>query len=357
MNFFKDLTIIITTYGNRHNFLKRTCNYWSNTDVKLIVLDSSSNSLTKKDLIKFGSNIIYYHYPNLSYLERLELGLDNVKTKYVIMHPDDDFNFKSVVHKCIQELESDNQLHVCDGVYSWFSFYKGQIFSLHKNSITIKSNSLDNDPLERLESSFNALFLYGIWRTGTLKICFARWPKKVSSPAVFCMVFQWCLAYIGKWKTLNELMWMRSYEEEPSSDRHGIKRNFYFHQWYHGESYQKEVEETIQGMVTSIAEVNNVDEKKIKSHIIHVFNKNAQLSIQEFGNSPYDFHLKFSLRKILLSQLPVSWIKMYRRLRYINSAPAGVLITTQIEWLNNQGIYVAPENINELHSLLNEYYN
>lgn len=356
MDLFSDLTLIIATYGQRHHFVQRTTQYWKDTGVHILILDASTHAMSASEQAKLSPTTTYLHYPQVDYFERLKIAIDKVESTYVMMHPDDDVNYKSVVLKCLMELENNKDLYACDGVYTWFSYFKGEIYSLFENSVTKTQIPLTEDPIQRLEASFQGVFLYGVWKTEMLKICFKRWPKKVSSPAVFCMVFQWCLAYLGKWKTLNELMWMRSYEVEPSSDRDGIKRSFYFHEWYYGESYQHEVEETIQGMVTSISEVNLGYEEEIRNHIVHVFNKNAQLSIQEFGNSTYDPHPKITWRKFLLNQLPMSWIRKYRRLRYMNTAPAGVLMKKQVEWLKNQGIQVNEENINELQSLLKDYY-
>jgi hypothetical protein len=272
------------------------------------------------------------------------------------MHPDDDFNFKSVVQKCIFELENDKDLHACDGVYSWFSYFKGALFSLKEKSITKTMIPLTEDPVQRLEAAFSGVFLYGVWRTEMLKTCFKRWPQKVSSPAVFCMVFQWCLAYLGKWKTLNELMWMRSYEVEPSTERDGIKRSFYFHEWYHGAPYQQEVEETINGMVSTIAETSKGDVPEIRKNIVDVFSKNSKLSIEEFGNSTYNPNPPLTWRKYLLNLLPMSWIRTYRRLRYKNTPPAGELIENQIAWIKEQGVLVDDKNIKELHILLSYFY-
>ena len=48
------LTIIIFSY-NRHNYLKRTLKYWSNYDIKLVVLDGSNAKL--EDPILNNKNI------------------------------------------------------------------------------------------------------------------------------------------------------------------------------------------------------------------------------------------------------------------------------------------------------------
>ena len=353
---FSELTIIIATYGDRHNFLFRTLRYWNQSDAKVIIVDGSISKLSQEDLDFFSNPIQYYHLPNLDYYSRLRIAISNAETKYVIMHPDDDVNYKTVVLKCLIELGNNKELYACDGVYSWFSYFKGELYSLFENSVTKTQIPLSDDPVQRLEASFHGVFLYGVWKTEMLKICFKRWPHKVSSPAVFCMVFQWCLAYLGKWKTLNELMWMRSYEVEPASDRDGIKRSFYFHEWYHGKTYKDEVNETIDGMVKSIAEVNRGDEKVIRNHIVDVFKKNAQLSIQEFGNICCNHSPAINWRTFLLRKLPKTWIRKYRQLKYKDIAPAGVLMKKQIEWLKEQGVQVDKENVSELQSLLKDYY-
>ena len=54
--FLKKLTIIIFSY-NRQKYLIRTLKYWSNYDIKLLVLDGSSEKL--EDPILNNKNIKY----------------------------------------------------------------------------------------------------------------------------------------------------------------------------------------------------------------------------------------------------------------------------------------------------------
>ena len=56
--FLEKLTIVIFSY-NRHEYLKRTINYWSNYNVKLVILDGSNKEL-EEDCVK-AKNIKYIY--------------------------------------------------------------------------------------------------------------------------------------------------------------------------------------------------------------------------------------------------------------------------------------------------------
>ncbi len=188
-----------------------------------------------------------------------------------------------------------------------------------------------------------------------LRTCFKMFPEKVSSPAVFCLVFQIGLAYLGKWKTIRELMWMRSYEDLPSSERDGIKRNFYFHQWYEGNAYRAEVVETLQCMVDTIASETGGDADTIRTNLTKVFEYNADLNKREFGTATTAAPVT-GWRKQLQHLLPRSLIKAYRHYRYRNTPPAGVLFAEQAAWLKENGITVNEDNIECLQTSLEKYY-
>ena len=56
--FLNKLTIVILTY-NRHKYLIRSINYWSNYNIKLLILDGSSVELN--DSCLQSKNIKYVH--------------------------------------------------------------------------------------------------------------------------------------------------------------------------------------------------------------------------------------------------------------------------------------------------------
>ena len=83
------LTIVITTY-NRKKFILRTMNYWSNTNVKLDILDGSETPI-EDHLIEKLSKYIKYIYNPLSVHQRILHSLEFVKTEFAILGSDDEY--------------------------------------------------------------------------------------------------------------------------------------------------------------------------------------------------------------------------------------------------------------------------
>ena len=80
-----DLTICIFTYERKQD-LERLVKYCSLTDVKVIILDASSQPAK----IINSQNLKYLHTPNASVQKRLLKFSEIVETKYILLSPDDD---------------------------------------------------------------------------------------------------------------------------------------------------------------------------------------------------------------------------------------------------------------------------
>ena len=118
------LTIIIFTY-NRHNFLKRTIKYWSNYNIKLVILDGSDTKL--EDLYLKQQNIKYIHNTNVLY-ERLLSSINYIDTEFMILGTDDEFYLPSALSSCVKFLSKDISFSSCGGRAIGFGFdYKNLI--------------------------------------------------------------------------------------------------------------------------------------------------------------------------------------------------------------------------------------
>ena len=93
----KNLTILITTY-NRYSFLKRLLTFYQsfNTDVKIIVLDSSSIKILDEELILklHQKNILWKKYDNKIFIaNKINYGCKYITTRFAVLCADDDFLF------------------------------------------------------------------------------------------------------------------------------------------------------------------------------------------------------------------------------------------------------------------------
>lgn len=108
----KSLSILIPTQ-NKHKLLRRTLTYimTQQLNVPVFILDDSIDPLN----LKLSPNFKYIHSFNKSFLERINIILDSIKTPYVLLIGDDDFINLESIPKLIQFLDENNEFCAVDG--------------------------------------------------------------------------------------------------------------------------------------------------------------------------------------------------------------------------------------------------
>ena len=101
----KKLTLICPSY-NRHIFLKRTINYWSKTNYRVIIADGSANPI-ENTYLKYD-NVSYYHIKE-GLVERILFLLTKINTPYACLLGDDEFYIPSSLNKCIEFLDKNKE--------------------------------------------------------------------------------------------------------------------------------------------------------------------------------------------------------------------------------------------------------
>jgi len=237
-----DLTIVILSY-QRHSFLIRSMEYWSGKLPTVIILDGTETPVPDEVLSRMSPNIKYI-WNNIKYEDRLRSVIPLIKTKYVVQLSDDEFFLKAGLQKCIDELESNDDIIACVGRCVYFWPRKGRITVM--NYYTWWSSILQNSPQERMEETMramHALTIYGVVRA-------ENWINniKVLTEKAFscCYVtehqFELFSAFQGKAKIIDVLTWFRSGENHPKSFKNW-DRDYHFEHWYRKEENKQEVEE------------------------------------------------------------------------------------------------------------------
>ena len=104
------LTLVMPSY-ERQSFVIRSMKYWSNKNVKLVVLDGSKRPIKSSFLKTLNLNKnIYYKHSKSSFVKRLQKSTSLVKTKYVALIGDDEFYVPSALSKCIDELDKNKEV-------------------------------------------------------------------------------------------------------------------------------------------------------------------------------------------------------------------------------------------------------
>jgi len=197
----KDCTILIITH-NRHFLLKRSIKYYLCYFSKIIVLDSSVNSIYLDKKIK------YEYLPKKSIIEKLLIGIKYCTTKYFLIVPDDDFIVPNGVIKAIKFLEKNKDFVTVSGDFYYFEKYSHLIKYKKINNYKYKSFD-ENHFLERLNSSIkgHSQMLYSIFNK---KMFFKNLVKfkifyKYTEPCE--LIFHILSLFSGKHKYIDSL-WM-----------------------------------------------------------------------------------------------------------------------------------------------------
>jgi len=257
-----ELTLVMPTC-RRQDYVFRNLEYWSKTDVKIIILDDSPKSIDKEIINKLNKNITYIHSQK-SYSDRLEIAANQINTKYAQLICDDEFYIISALNACIEELEKDVTIISCSGCCLKFNYKrkKNYIYShIVYEPLTFEYNyTMIADPIDRMSKymeNYVPFLMYGVVRSNYWKKAFKIPSKKnfnfFAYEEIQINIF---LSLAGKSKVLKQLLWLRSEENVPTRDNFIDKRQpqFLFETWW----YQNEEEKKslIQIMSKVFQEIN-----------------------------------------------------------------------------------------------------
>lgn len=212
------LTILIFTY-NRHYALDRYLVFLEKLSVKfnLIILDSSSNNKTKELLKekKFNLKIKYKKFNSkIFYTNKILKGLKYVKTKYVILNPDDDFYIPKVIKKCVNFLEKNKDYFSARGRSYNYDFYHNLENFGFKISKCGHEESVNNDEAFLRIRNYNISRgsnspLYAVHRTKHLKKIYKITNKANSSWQLSEIIPCYISLFFGKMKMINNIYSIR----------------------------------------------------------------------------------------------------------------------------------------------------
>lgn len=193
------VTIIILT-KNRHLFLQRIIDYYSNYDLQVLIADESKDAYNKK----LPANTSYFNYSRLSYLSRADDILKKVKTPYSVLCADDDFIVPEGISKCVDFLDENPDYVSAQGNYIFFYHSKNKIFYSPGYLSTVGIDFNENNPKERIEK-FNRTFIqfyYSVHRTENLKEIFSLLKNKIDTIDFAELALGMCTLISGKNKSI-----------------------------------------------------------------------------------------------------------------------------------------------------------
>ncbi len=252
----ENLTLVMPTY-NRQAFAIRNMKYWSDTPVRIIVLDGSEKSIPGSELAEIGVNVSYHHAP-ISFIKRLAMALPLIETRYVSLYGDDEFFLADGLEACIRFLEEQADYVACCGHAIGFRPENGSIRGFGRYP-RLEGRNIDHaDGSERVVrhmENYVCSQVYSVVRAQPwIEAVKCYTDLEFNVLAIGELQMELCLSFAGKSRTLPHATWLRSNGEtkpirntDPSLDE-GRR----FETWWHQPDAKEEKDNFIRQTAKSL---------------------------------------------------------------------------------------------------------
>ena len=251
-----DLTLVIPAY-NRPAYLERQIDFWSQTGVKLCILDGSRESAPQVLIDRMGPNVYYRHLP-IGFNERLVMACDLVQTKYVALLGDDELYAPQGLRDCINQLEADKRLVATVGRSLFFFHRDGEIighqtYEKSQNLVNTFESDIDRLNESLVDITRGPYLLYGLFNADQWKTAVrVSYGRKYASGYVYEFAFHLIATLLGPSTMVDSLVWMRS-GENPAMSSDAVNRKIGIGEWGTDPKFSEEVNYLIDGVVEAIA--------------------------------------------------------------------------------------------------------
>ncbi|WP_346236494.1 TIGR00180 family glycosyltransferase [Niabella insulamsoli] len=207
-----DVTIVIILH-NRHQNIQRLVNYYDRSEVSIILADSSTDKHPTQNLPGHWQHV---YTPGISYTQKIEKILPQVKTKYVILCADDDFIIPSSLPQCVNFLEAHPDYAAVQGhslCYKKSEVVARDIISFYPLYYDVNYSYEQADPLVRLDAILANYksFLYAVHRTERLAYAYNGASKHIHNLYLNEYTASLLPLVSGKYKELDLLYQVREY--------------------------------------------------------------------------------------------------------------------------------------------------
>lgn len=217
-----ELTIVCITY-NRPKFVARLIDYWKKNffDAKIFILDGSNEKLSDKYLKTINTKAIsYIHMKNESIFKRYSEIKNILNTKYFQLVADDEIFVRSGVENCINFLNENSNYTACSGKMILFTpLLNKEVFALSPYNLYSNESPIISERIKRWLQYSQPNTIYSISRSKNYLKILNEYTKfdenKFSKPENFLEeLIEIGLVFQGKTKILDNLMWLRSVENQ-----------------------------------------------------------------------------------------------------------------------------------------------
>ena len=347
MSLLTSISIVIPTF-NRPEYVMRSMRYWSDYDSIVHVFDGSKVPIDDNLISTLGSNINYHHMP-CSLMERLYKSIKVIDTEYSIMISDDEFFIPSALESCIQEMNNNHDIVSCMGLAIFFRVQdKKMIGNLIYHPLR-EHSLLQEKPVDRsvyhmsnyVPSTIYSVMRSDIWKQSMRSLSYKNFEAYVK--AIGELQFEITSSYLGKTKIINELLWIRSFENEPiriqESEATVPIKDF----WY------KESNKLMRDEIISTV-VQSISSKKDKATTI---TQDVSLAFDAFINTKPGKPLNSFKHKVADAILPKSIVSLIIRLVFENPLHSMSKIT---KTLNKKSTKVDIDALKEIEKTVLDFH-
>ena len=333
------LTVIIPTYERKEK-IQKSLNYWSNKEVKIIVLDGSKQPLVEYTQLQ-NPRLSYQHLP-VSLNERLRTVTSMINTEYCVLAGDDEYYTDSGLLKAIEYLEKNIDFVCCSGRAIAFKNINQHLFSWQIYKQSRNYSAVGNDPSKRMLDHMNPYYCSNIYAITRSK----EWNKAMFIAtgehdfyASMELIFELVTAYLGKFAVLPELTWFRNFNVEQdkkvkTSTEIGLDPKKNFHNLIKSGKYIKTISNISLDakVVLNLSDEEFITFKRSFTNSLFEYKKN----IDGRGSTIKNI-LKYFLRNDIVSLIKVFQLKLKQK--------ELVAVCKELEL---SGVNVDYDNVNEI---------
>lgn len=201
-------TTIIIPAHNRPERLQRLLNFYADTDVHILIPDSSD--ALYRGSIPNPERTLYRHLPRMHFFDKLLRVIDEIRTPYVLYCADDDFAIPSGIDAVTDFLDNNPDFSIAQGHYLTFTPKADGSVEFLPRYIRNFDNRIDNataiDRLNNRRQQYASL-LYGVTRSDIFKkiysFCFRRdGSRRFSNLFLAEEYFNFAMLAHGKYATM-----------------------------------------------------------------------------------------------------------------------------------------------------------
>ena len=348
MSLLSKLTLVIPTY-NRQRYVLRNMRYWSGSVVTVHVLDGSEQPIPAEEMAGLTANVNYHHLP-ISIFDRLGKAVELVQTEYAALLGDDEFFLPDALQACIQGLEADETLVSCIGRCLCFGPFSNQIIAWPGYTEMADYAVLQNDPIARMIHHMNPYTpstIYSVVRAPVWKQAMAILAQKqqFSVRALGEIEFELAVCYQGKSKVIENLMWLRSAENDNLGDGNIVR----FDEWWVDQDKLNDREEFLTLMASALT---HGDIGRLES---------VREGVRAACNEYYKYYcnrisFRAAVREAVASRLPpVAKAPIKKILAVLPGANRKTLLQAAND-LESTGVRVNFEQLSEIAELVRQFH-